>query len=309
MHRTALVTGVTGQDGSYLAELLTSKGYDVVGLSRGGRPAVGAVAGVEYRRGDAGEDGLLHQIVHEVEPSEIYHLAGESTVARMSESADALSNAARALVHVLDAAREWRKARVLLASSSEIFGVPATSPQNEETEVAPINSYGAVKAFALHLGRSFRNEGLGVSTAILFNHESPRRPPAFVTRKITRGVADIVAGRAKELWLGNLEARRDWGFAGDYVEAMWLMLQSDEAADYVVGSGVSHSVREFCEAAFQAAGLDYRDYVRSDPSLVRKVDAVTLEADASRARARLGWSPRTDFSELVAAMVSADLGQ
>lgn len=148
-----------------------------------------------------------------------------------------------------------------------------------------------------------------MSSAILFNHESPRRPPSFVTRKITQGVAKIVAGRATELQLGNLESRRDWGFAGDYVEAMWLMLQSDEARDYVVGTGVSHSVRDFCDAAFASAGLDYRDYVRSDPSLVRQVDAVTLVADASRARARLGWVPRTDFRALVDAMVAADLGR
>ncbi len=308
MPRTALITGITGQDGSYLAELLLGKGYRVVGVSRHAPAERGAIAGVEYRIGDVSEAGVVAALNRELAPDEIYHLAGETTVARMWEDPAAASAATQAVALLLDAVRRGPSPRVVLASSSEIYGAPRSSPQDEETPTAPVNPYGATKAFGLWMGRAFRKVyGIGVSSAILFNHESPRRPTTFVTRKITRGVADIVAGRARELRLGDLDARRDWGYAGDYVEAMWRMLQAPEPEDFVIGSGVSHSVREFCEVAFSAVGLDYRDYVVQDAALMRKADARTLVANPSRARDRLGWSATTPFTTMVQAMVSADL--
>jgi GDPmannose 4,6-dehydratase len=263
---------------------------------------------VEYRLGDVSAAGTLAALLEEVQPAELYHLAGESTPARMWEDPAATSAALSATVHVLHATRDFPNLRVLLAASSEVFGDPKVAPQDEETPLAPRNPYGAAKAFAVWMGRAYREQlGRFVATAILYNHESPRRPPSFVSRRITRGVADIAAGRAAELRLGNLEARRDWGFAGDYVDAMWRMLQAAEPADFVVGTGQLHTVRDFCEAAFAAARLDYRDFVVMDPARVRADDARTLVADASRARDRLGWAPTTDFAALVRAMVAAEL--
>jgi GDPmannose 4,6-dehydratase len=306
--RVALITGITGQDGSYLAELLRSKGYYVVGVSRHTPEARQAIAGVEYRTGDVSQPAVVEGLIREITPDEIYHLASESTVARMWEDPAAASGATAAVALLLDAVRRGPASRVLLASSSEIYGMPQSTPQNEDTPTAPVSPYGATKAFAIWMGRAYRTTyRTGVSSAILFNHESPRRPATFVTRKITRGVADIVAGRATELRLGDLDARRDWGFAGDYVDAMWRMLQAPEPEDFVIGTGVSHSVREFCEVAFSAVDLDYRDYVVQDAALMRPADARTLVADPSRARDRLGWSAATPFTTMVQAMVVADL--
>lgn len=308
MSPTALITGITGQDGSYLAELLLGKGYRVVGLSRHEPARSGAIAGVEYHIGDVSVPGVMGTMIRDVSPDEIYHLAGETTVARMWEDPAAASAATQAVVLLLDAVRRGPSPRLLLASSSEIYGAPQSTPQDEETPTAPANPYGATKAFGLWMGRAYRKAyGIGVSSAILFNHESPRRPATFVTRKITRGVADIVAGRARELRLGDLDARRDWGFAGDYVEAMWRMLQAPEAEDFVIGTGVSHSVRDFCEVAFSAVGLDYRDFVVQDAAFMRTTDERTLVANPSRARERLGWSATTPFTTMVQAMVAADL--
>ena len=309
MSRSALITGVTGQDGAYLAELLLNRGYRVTGISRGVPAPGNAVARVDYRRGDVSTPGVSAALIAEIRPHEIYHLAGESSPARMWEDPGAAAATVAAVSYLLDAVRTNSNARVLLASSSEVFGLPDDAPQNESTPIAPLSPYGAAKAFALSMARAYRKrDGLGVSCAILYNHESPRRPPAFVTRKITRGVADIVAGRATKLSLGALDARRDWGFAGDYVDAMWRMVQSDTPPDdFVIGTGISHSVREFCEAAFGAAGLDYREHVVVDPALIRPIDAQTLVADPSKARERLGWSPTTGFESMVRAMVSADL--
>lgn len=308
MPRAALITGITGQDGSYLAELLLGNGYRVIGIARGVPAAAVSIPNVEYRAGDVSQPGVIARLIREVAPDEIYHLASESSVTRMWDDASATTGSVAAVTYLLDAARHAPSVRVLLASSSEIFGVPVTVPQNEDTPPAPLSPYGAAKAFALWMGRAYRRTySLAVSSAILFNHESPRRPATFVTRKITRGIADIVAGRATELHLGNLDARRDWGFAGDYAGAMWRMLQVDPPDDFVIGTGVSHSVREFCEIAFSAAGLDYRDHVVSDSALLRPVDAQTLVADPAKARERLGWSATTDFESMVRAMVAADL--
>ena len=308
MPRTALITGVTGQDGAYLAELLLARNYRVVGISRGAPAPPNTIARVDYRRGDVAVPGVIASLVGEVTPDEIYHLAGESRVARMWEDPAASIASVAGVALLLDAVRTRPSVRVLLASSSEVFGVPESVPQNESTPPAPLSPYGAAKAFAVFMGRAFRAKHmLGVSSVILYNHESPRRPPTFVTRKVTRGVADIVAGRTTQLQLGNLDARRDWGFAGDYVDAMWRILQSDTPEDFVIGTGTAHSVREFCEVAFSAAGLDYRDHVVSDSALVRALDSQSLVADASRARERLGWSPTTTFEAMVRAMVSSDL--
>ncbi len=309
MSRSALITGVTGQDGAYLAELLLGKGYHVVGISRRAPAGENVVAQVDYRTGDVSTPGVASALIHEIRPDEIYHLAGESSPARMWEDPGAAPASVAAVSYLLDAVRRMPTARVLLASSSEVFGLPDAAPQNESTPVAPLSPYGAAKAFAFSMARAHRRRArLGVSCARLYNHESPRRPPTFVTRKITRGVADIVAGRATTLSLGALDARRDWGFAGDYVDAMWRMVQRDiPPDDFVIGTGISHSVREFCEAAFGTAGLDYRDHVVVDPALLRPIDARTLVADPSKARERLGWSAITGFEAMVRAMVSADL--
>lgn len=308
MSRTALITGITGQDGSYLAELLLGKGYRVVGVARHAPDASRAIAGVEYRRGDVSDPAVVTALIREHSPDEIYHLAGETTVARLWEDPAAATAATGAVTLLIDAVRRRPSARLLLASSSEIYGAPRSSPQDEETPTAPLNPYGATKAFGLWMGRAYRESyGIGVSSAILFNHESPRRPATFVTRKITLGVAAIVAGRATELRLGDLDARRDWGFAGDYVDAMWRMLQVPQAEDFVIGTGVSHSVREVCEVAFSAVGLDYRDFVVQDPAFMRTTEERKLVANPSRARERLGWSASTPFETMIQAMVAADL--
>ena len=312
---TALITGITGQDGAYLSQLLLPKGYRVVGLTRRSVAAAAGVlgemaAGVELRTVDLRDSTQLGQTVREVAPDEIYHLAAQSVVHASWENpiATAESTAVGAL-RVLEVVRaEASSARVLMASSSEIFGRPTESPQNESTPVRPVSPYGAAKAFAFHMTATYREaHGLFVASAILYNHESPRRGMQFVTRKITDGAARIAAGVTTTLRLGNLEARRDWGYAADYADAMWRVLQCQRPTDFVVGTGVSHSVREFCDLAFRRAGLNYLEHVVEDARLFRPLDPTTMVADARRARAALDWEPRVSFDALVEMMVEADV--
>lgn len=313
--RTALVTGISGQDGSYLAELLLARGYRVVGTTRHRGPeAPWRLASIrdalELREVDLSDAGAVAQLVAEVAPHEIYHLAAASRVdASWRHPTEALVANAGSTANLLLALRaECASARLVVASSCEIFGQPEQGPQSERTALAPASPYGVSKAAAYWLTTNFReSHGLHVASAILFNHESPRRSPDFVTRKITQAVARIAAGQQSELVLGNLEGRRDWGFAGDYMVALWQMLQLDRPRDLVIGTGRSHSVREFCERAFAHAGLDYRAHVVAERALFRPVDTTSLVADARLAETLLGWTPRVSFEALVEMMVSADL--
>jgi GDPmannose 4,6-dehydratase len=312
---TALITGLTGQDGSYLAELLLAKGYRVVGLVLGTQPsALGAAEhlanSVELVQGDLRDQASLSAAVKSAKPDEVYNLAA-MTVVHSSWNDPALVGDVTGLgaTRLLDVvSRVAPAARFCQASSSEVFGIPDSAPQSEQTPIRPRTPYGIAKAYAQGMTTAYREQRqLFAGSAILYNHESPRRPTDFVSRKVTQAAARISLGLQTELRLGSLEARRDWGFAGDYVEAIWRMLQADEPGDYVVGTGVSHSVRDLCDAAFTAVGLDYRQYVVEDPQFVRPVDPVELIADASRARARLGWEPTVSFEKLVRQMVAADV--
>lgn len=312
--RTALVTGISGQDGSYLAELLLASGYRVVGTTRHRADAAPwriahladrvALEEVDLRDAEAARAVVAH-----VAPDEVYHLGAAS---RVDESwrhpTESLVANAGSTANLLDAVRNERpSAKLLIASSCEIFGKPETGPQNERTPLAPATPYGVSKAAAYWLTVNYReSHGVFAASAILYNHESPRRGANFVTRKITLGAARIAAGLERSLTLGNLEGRRDWGFAGDYADAMWRMLQLDRPRDMVIGTGVSHSVRDFCERAFALVGLDYRQHVVADRSLFRPVDTTALVADPRLAREALDWTPATDFDALVAMMVSAD---
>jgi GDPmannose 4,6-dehydratase len=312
--RVALITGAGGQDGWYLSRLLVERGYRVIGTVREQRagPARGEPfeASVEWVALDISEAGRVADLLAHTRPDEIYHLAAQSHVGASWENpvetirANALGTAC-----LLDAARRLvPNAHVVSAGSCEIFGRAVETPQREATTPNPISPYGASKLLAQQLTAMFRQQyGMHASTAILFNHESPRRPESFVTQKIARGAAAIVEGRASELVLGNLEARRDWGYAADYVDAMSRMLQLEAPEDLVIGTGEARTVREFCEAAFGHVGLDYRHFVRVDPGLLRPNDAPALVADASRARARLGWTPSISFGQLVGMMVDAGL--
>jgi GDPmannose 4,6-dehydratase len=311
--KRALVTGAAGQDGWYLARLLLARGYEVVGC---GRP--GTLLG---RRGDElralgvrlVEVDLLDRletlrVLSTVKPDEIYNLAGHSFVpASWEDPASAIRITSWPVIHLLDALREVGPGiRFYQSSTSEIFGLAGTSPQHEDTPVAPANPYAAAKVFAHQLVGLYRaHYGLFASSGILYNHESPRRPPQFVTAKVARAARAIRAGRERELVLGDLEVTRDWGFAGDYVEAMWLMLQQDAPDDFIIGTGVPHSVRDLCRIAFEVVGLDHREFVRTDPSLQRPGQPTRLLADPQRARERLGWSARTKFEALVRMMVEA----
>ena len=312
---TALITGVTGQDGSYLAQHLLAKGYHVIGLSRRsidvGTSVMGELsAGVDVRTVDLLDPRQLGSAVKDAAPDEIYHLASQSVVhASWKNPVQTAELTAVGALRVLEAARaESPAARILMASSSEVFGRPTEYPQSESTPMLPRSPYGAAKLFALHMTAIYREaHGLYAASAILYNHESPRRGPEFVTRKITDGVARIAAGQTAALRLGNLEAQRDWGFAGDYVDAMWRMLQQPTPSDFVVGTGISHSVRDFCEAAFRVAGLDYLDHVVQDEQFFRPLDSGTLLADPRRARRELGWEPQVSFEAMVEMMVKADV--
>ena len=304
MARRALVTGVGGQDGSYLAELLLGHGYEVFGT------ALSSPEGLP----DAVE--LVHdatQAIRELKPDETYHLASASFVPASWEDPVGTSRfATESAAGLLDALRrEHPEGRFLNAASAEIFGVPRETPQTEETPVAPITPYGAGKAFAHFLTGAFRRQyGLHANSAILFNHESERRPEQFLTRKVSRGAAAISLGLEQALRLGDLTARRDWGYAPDYVRAMWMMLQADEPDDCVVATGEAHTVEEFVAAAFQHVGLDWREYVRHDESLSRgAADSPELVGDPTKIRQRLGWEPEVRFEELVRRLVDADVAQ
>jgi GDPmannose 4,6-dehydratase len=258
---------------------------------------------------DLRDQASLDRIVEAVRPDEVYHLAAQSSVAVSWDDPVGTGDiTGLGTVRILEAVRRHApRARVFIASSSEIFGEPEHAPQTEQTPIRPITPYGAAKAYAMHVAHAYRQRhGLFVSIGILYNHESPRRPATFVTRKITQGVAAIVRGEQTELRLGNLEARRDWGYAEDYVRAMHLMLQQEQPGDYVVATGQTHSVREFCEIAFGAVGLDYRRFVVSDPMFWRPDTVVPLVGNSARARTKLGWEHTTPFSDLVKMLVDSD---
>jgi GDPmannose 4,6-dehydratase len=315
MARTALITGITGQDGSYLAEFLLTQGYRVVGMvRRSSTENFERVAHlrdtVELRQADLLDQLSLIDLVKEIRPDEIYNLAAQSFVPTswqqpvLTAEFDALG-----VARLLEAMRMIvPEARFYQASSSEMFGKVRETPQRETTPFHPRSPYGVAKVYGHFITVNYRESyGLYACSGILFNHESPRRGREFVTRKVTDGVARVKVGLAKELRLGNLEARRDWGFAGDYVEAMWRMLQQPTADDYVVATGATHSVRELVEVAFGVAGLRWQDHVREDPALLRPAEVDLLVGDASKARAALGWAPRVDFLGLIEMMVRADL--
>ena len=311
----ALITGVTGQDGSYLADLLLAKGYEVVGVVR--RTSHHSYERIEHLldrievvAADLLDQHSLTVVIQDSRPDEVYNLAAQSYVPT-SWTQPVLTGEFTALgvTRILEAVRlAHPTARYYQASSSEMFGKVTETPQRESTAFYPRSPYGVAKVYGHWITVNYRESyGLYAVSGILFNHESPRRGIEFVTRKVTDGVARIKLGLARELRLGNLEARRDWGFAGDYVDAMWRMLQQDQPQDYVVGSGETHSVRELVELAFAHVGLDYRQHVVSDPKYYRPAEVDLLLADPSKARRELGWTPTVGFTELVAMMVDADM--
>jgi GDPmannose 4,6-dehydratase len=309
MPRRALVTGIGGQDGSYLAELLLDRGYQVVGTAIS--PPEETREGIELIQLDLTDGDAVAEAIQELQPDEIYHLASVSFVPASWEDPVGTSTfAAASAAALLDGIRRSRhEAHFLNAASAEMFGVPRESPQTEETPIAPITPYGAGKAFAHFLTGAFRRHyGLHASSAILFNHESIRRPEQFLSRKVSRRAAAISLGLEQELRLGDLSAQRDWGFAGDYVRAMWLMLQADEPDDYVVATGEAHTVEDFVAAAFEHVGLDWRNHVRYDEAFARgTADSPLLVGDPTKIRERLGWEPEVGFADLVRTMVDADL--
>jgi len=320
--KKALITGITGQDGSYLAELLLSKGYEVHGVVRRASTfnthrldhiyqdphLPGARLFMHY--GDLNDASSLNMILKKVRPDEIYNLGAQSHV-RVSFEVPEYTGEVTGLgaTRLLEAVRELGMTgiRIYQASSSEMFGA-SPPPQNEKTPLYPRSPYGAAKVYAYWISVNYREAyGLHVSNGILFNHESPRRGETFVTRKVTRAAARIKLGLESKLFLGNLEAKRDWGYAKDYVEAMWLMLQQPEADDYVIATGEAHTVRELCEEAFGHVGLDYRKYVDIDPRYFRPTEVDFLLGDPTKATKKLGWKPRTSFKELVRIMLESDL--
>jgi GDPmannose 4,6-dehydratase len=319
--RRALITGIAGQDGSYLAELLLAKGYEVHGIVRRASTInTGRLDGIyqdphepELRLvlhyGDLTDSVALVNLIREIEPDEVYNLAAQSHV---KVSFDIPENTAESTglgtVRLLEAIRaSGLPTRFYQASSSEMFG-SSPPPQNERTPFRPRSPYGCAKVYAYHTTVNYREAyGLFACNGILFNHESPRRGETFVTRKITRAVARIKAGLQDVVHLGNLDARRDWGYAAEYVEAMWRMLQQDEPDDFVIATGESHTVREFCQAAFERAGLDWEPHVRLDPRYQRPTEVDHLQGDASKAEERMGWRATTDFHGLVRLMVDADM--
>ncbi len=312
---TAIITGVTGQDGSYLAENLLAKGYRVIGMvRRSSTVTFGRIQHIqddmEIIQGDLHDQSSLVSLIEEFRPEEVYNLAAQSFVPT-SWKQPVLTGEVTALgvTRMLEAIRLVNpKTRFYQASSSEMFGKVRAVPQSETTPFYPRSPYGVAKVYGHWITVNYRESyDLYACSGILFNHESPRRGLEFVTRKITHGVARIKLGLANELRLGNLEARRDWGFAGDYVEAMWLMLQQDIPDDYVVCTGETHSVREFCEAAFAHVGLDYRDYVIQDERFYRPAEVDLLVGDPRRAKEQMGWEPKVSLEELVKMMVDADL--
>ena len=312
---TALITGITGQDGSYLADLLLGKGYKVIGMvRRTSTVTFERIAHIQddinIVQGDLHDQSSLVSLLEDYQPDEVYNLAAQSFVP-VSWSQAVLTGEVTALgvTRLLETIRSVNpKIRFYQASSSEMFGKVVEVPQNEKTPFYPRSPYGVAKVYGHWITVNYRESyNIFAASGILFNHESPRRGLEFVTRKITDGVARIKLGLSKELHLGNLDAHRDWGFAGDYVEAMWLMLQQEKPADYVIGTGESHSVREFCQVAFSYAGLNYEDHVVQDARFYRPAEVDLLISDPSLAARVLGWKPNVSFKQLAEMMVDADL--
>jgi GDPmannose 4,6-dehydratase len=318
----ALITGITGQDGSYLAELLLSKGYEVYGMTR--RASTFNTSRIDHLYkdphdrdvrlrlvyGDLSDSSSLNQIIKTIRPHEVYNLGAQSHVRTSFDIPEyTIDVTGLGTVRLLEAIRETGvKTKFYQASSSELFGSVRETPQRETTPFYPRSPYACAKALAFYATVNYREAyGLFACNGILFNHESPRRGETFVTRKITCAVANILAGRQRKLYLGNLDAKRDWGFAGDYVEGMWLMMQHSQPDDYVLATGEAHSVREFLEEAFSYVGLDWHEYVETDPRYFRPTEVDLLLGDATKARGRLGWRPKVGFSALVRMMVDADV--
>ncbi len=313
--KRALITGITGQDGSYLADFLLEKGYSVFGtVRRSSTENFERIAHLRDRIGLVQADLLdqlsLITVLKEVEPDEVYNLAAMSFVpTSWNQPVLTAEFTALGVTRMLEAIRLMNNdIKFYQASSSEMFGKVKESPQNEDTPFYPRSPYGVAKVYGHYITVNYRESyGIFACCGILFNHESPRRGREFVTRKITDGVARIKLGKAEKLHMGNLDAERDWGYAGDYVRAMWMMLQQDEPDDYVVGTGVTHSVREFAEKAFDRVGLNWEDHVVLDEHLLRPAEVEHLRADASKAGAKLGWEPTVSFDDLVNMMVDADM--
>jgi len=312
---SAFITGVTGQDGSYLAEALALQGWELHALTRPveieGEQLL--PAGVEAHYGDLRDPESIGTALRDARPDAVFNLAGISSVARSwVDPVETSLVTGTAVAAILDAAWRWQEesgspVSVVQASSAEIFGLPTYIPQSESTRIAPVSPYGAAKAYGHLLVGAYRARGLHASAAVLYNHESPRRSPAFVTRKITSTVARIARGQAHELVLGDLTAKRDWGWAPDYVDAMLRIARHHTADDFVVATGESHSVQDFVDAAFRAAGIDGTGLVRSDPTFIRPVETPELVGDSSKILAELGWAPTVRFDGVVAAMVEYDL--
>lgn len=318
----ALITGITGQDGLYLSELLLAKGYEVYGLVRGqNNPKIDlvrrTVPGVKLLTGDLTDMSSLLRALHDARPDEVYNLGAISFVAYSWENAQVTTDVTgKGVLNMLEAVRLYSgddvtRVRFYQASSSEMFGKVQEVPQRESTLLWPRSPYGVAKVFGHYMTINYRESyGMHASSGILFNHESPRRGPEFVTRKVSQAVARISLGLQDTLTLGNLDARRDWGFAGDYVEAMWRMLQQDTADDYVVATGETHSIRELLDVAFARVGIDdWSGYVSQDPRFMRPAEVELLIGDPAKARTTLGWTPRVDFTELVQMMVDHDLAE
>jgi GDPmannose 4,6-dehydratase len=318
---TALVTGITGQDGSYLAELLLDKGYEVHGLIR--RASTFNTERIDHlyqdvhepdarltlHYGDIADGTNLTRLMSQIQPDEVYHLAAQSHVRTSFDIPEYTADVtAIGTLRLLDAIRDSHtSARFYQASSSEMFGA-SPPPQGEHTPFYPRSPYAIAKLFAHWTAINYRESyGVFATSGILFNHESPRRGETFVTRKVTRGIARILAGKEKFIFLGNLDAKRDWGYAPEYVEAMWLMLQQDEPDDYVIATGESHSVKEFVETAFELVGLDWQEHIRFDERYLRPAEVEHLLGDPTKAREKLGWQPRTTFRDLIYKMLEADL--
>lgn len=311
----ALITGITGQDGSYLAELLLDKNYEVFGLvRRSSSKNFGRIDAfldhIQIVEGDLTDQSSLDSVIHQVQPDEVYNMAAQSFVpASWNQPVLTGDVTGLGVIRVLEAIRKHRpQAKFLQASSSEMFGKVRETPQTEKTPFYPRSPYGVAKVFGHYITVNYRESyGLFACSAIGFNHESPRRGLEFVSRKITHQVARIKSGLSKKLTMGNLDSKRDWGFAGDYVRGMWLILQQHEPEDFVLATGKTHSVRELLEAAFDAVGLDWNKYVEIDPKLIRPAEVDSLCGNATKAKEKLGWEPRVGFEQLIKIMVEADL--
>ena len=322
MAKKALITGITGQDGSYLAELLLAKGYEVHGIIRRASSFNTARLDSIYQDphvdkrhltlhyGDLSDASALARLIGKIQPEEVYNLAAQSHVRVSFDAPEYTADiTGTGTVRLLEAIRETGiKPRFYQASSSEMYGLVQEVPQKETTPFYPRSPYGAAKVYSYWITVNYRESyGLHASNGILFNHESPRRGETFVTRKITRAVAHIKAGLQNKLFLGNLDAKRDWGYAREYVEAMWLMLQQDQPDDYVIATNETHSIREFLDVAFEHVGLDWKKYVEIDPRYFRPAEVELLIGDYSKARKKLGWEPKTKFADLARLMVDADV--